>query len=423
MDHVFELLPGGLRLACAPMSHMESVAVGFWTGVGGRHEPEAVCGISHFIEHMLFKGTRRRTAMQISAAVDGIGGYLNAFTGEESTCYYAKASWRHLDTLLDVLADMYRNPRMAVAEIDKERQVIKEELLAYRDAPDQHVHELLIETLWPGHPLGRLLTGTEESLAAIDRAGMLDYKQRHYTASNTVVTVAGPVNHDEVRVKLLKRLHLPPGKGRPAAEPVSHRQTCAQVRTVTRPIEQTQLAVGVRGVSRHDPRRYALRLLSVILGETMSSRLFQVVRERHGLAYAIQSSTTFFDDTGALAVSAGIDTRRMERAASLILREMTRMTERPPSEAELRRAKDYTVGQMLLGLENTTSRMTWLGEHLLAFGKVVTPEVVMQHVEAVTAVDVRNVASELFADNRLNVAIIGPRPVSAAMIGAMRFGS
>jgi predicted Zn-dependent peptidase len=285
------------------------------------------------------------------------------------------------------------------------------------------VHELLIETLWPGHPLGRLLTGTEESLAAIDRAGMLDYKQRHYTASNTVVTVAGPVNHDEVRVKLLKRLHLPPGKGRPVAEPVSHRQTCAQVRTVTRPIEQTHLAVGVRGVSRHDPRRYALRLLSVILGETMSSRLFQVVRERHGLAYAIQSSTTFFDDTGALAVSAGIDTRRMERAASLILREMTRMTERPPSEAELRRAKDYTVGQMLLGLENTTSRMTWLGEHLLAFGKVVTPEVVMQHVEAVTAVDVRNVASELFADNRLNVAIIGPRPVSAAMIGAMRFGS
>lgn len=423
MDHVYELLPGGLRLATATMPSMESVAVGFWTGVGGRHEPRKICGISHFIEHMLFKGTRRRTAMQISAEVEGIGGYLNAFTGEESTCYYAKAPWRHLDTLLDVLADMYQHPRMAVADIDKERQVIKEELLAYRDAPDQHVHELLIETLWPGHPLGRLLTGTEESLAEIDRAGMIDYKRRHYTASNTIVSVAGLVDHETVREKLLPRLRLTAGAGRPKSAPVSHDQSSVQVRSVTRPIEQTHLALGVRGMSRHDPRRYALRLLSVILGETMSSRLFQVVRERHGLAYAIQSSTTFFEDTGALIVSAGIDTRRMDRATALILREMSRLRERPPSETELRRAKDYTVGQMLLGLESSINRMTWLGEYMLAYGKVLTPEDIAQRVEAVTVDDVRAVAMELFADNRLNMAVISPRPVSPKLSGSVGFGS
>jgi predicted Zn-dependent peptidase len=183
------------------------------------------------------------------------------------------------------------------------------------------------------------------------------------------------------------------------------------------------LALGVRGMSRHDPRRYALRLLSVILGETMSSRLFQVVRERHGLAYAIQSSTTFFEDTGALIVSAGIDTRRMDRATALILREMSRLRERPPSETELRRAKDYTVGQMLLGLESSINRMTWLGEYMLAYGKVLTPEDIAQRVEAVTVDDVRAVAMELFADNRLNMAVISPRPVSPKLSGSVGFGS
>ena len=192
---------------------MESVSVGLWVGLGGRYEPARLSGIAHFIEHLLFKGTRRRSAKQISQTVEGIGGYLNAFTGEETTCYYAKASHRHLDTLLDVLADMYLHPRFAAPDIDKERGVIKEELLMYRDQPDHYVHELLGETLWPEHPLGRTLTGTPETLDAMDRATTLDFKRRKYVAANTVVTVAGHCRHEDIVGCVGKMLPLA-GNGR-----------------------------------------------------------------------------------------------------------------------------------------------------------------------------------------------------------------
>ena len=188
-------LPGGLRVITAPMPHMASVSVGVWIGIGGRHEARPLCGISHFIEHLLFKGTVRRSAKQISQTVEGIGGYLNAFTGEENTCYYAKASQQHLSLLLDVLGDMYRHPKLTGADITKERQVIKEELLMYRDQPDHYVQELLTETLWPGHALGRALTGTPESLDRMHRATLLDFKTRNYVPVNTVVAIAGNCDH------------------------------------------------------------------------------------------------------------------------------------------------------------------------------------------------------------------------------------
>ena len=197
-------LPNGLRVATAEMPGMESVAVGLWVGIGGRYEAKRISGVSHFIEHLLFKGTRRRSAKQISQTVEGIGGYLNAFTGEEHTCYYAKASHRHFNTLLDVLADMYQHPRFATTDIAKERDVIKEELLMYRDQPDHYVHELLTETLWPDQPLGRPLTGSTASLDATDRAALCAYKAANYIAANTVVAVAGRCRHDDIA----ERVHL-----------------------------------------------------------------------------------------------------------------------------------------------------------------------------------------------------------------------
>src|SRR6266850_6720528 len=223
-------LPSGMRVVTAAMPQMESVTLGVWIGVGGRYESKRLCGISHFIEHLLFKGTARRSAKQISQTVEGVGGYLNAFTGEESTCYYAKASHRHLDILLDVLSDMYQHPKFAVADINKERQVIKEEVLMYRDQPDHYVHDLLTEIIWPDHPLGRSLTGTPESLDGIVRTTLLDYKRHNYIAGNTVVAVAGHCEHDDIVARVEKALPVSRGNRQPRYTPARDGQRKAQLR-------------------------------------------------------------------------------------------------------------------------------------------------------------------------------------------------
>ncbi len=414
-------LPNGLRVATAKMAHMESVSVGVWVGVGGRYEPARLSGASHFIEHLLFKGTPRRSAKQISQTVEGIGGYLNAFTSEETTCYYAKASHKHLDTLLDVLTDMYLHPRFAAADIDKERGVIKEELLMYRDQPDHYVHELLTETLWPEHPLGRALTGTAKTLDTMDRRALLDFKHRKYVAANTVVAVAGHCRHEDIVRRVGKMLPMAHNGRSPSFTPVHEAQRAAKLRFFTKNCEQSHLAIGIRGYSRHDERRYALKALSVILGENMSSRLFQVIRERHGLAYSIQSSTTYFADTGALLVSAGLDTKRLHRALALILAEMRKIARQPPSAVELQRAKDYAIGQMRLGLESTANRMMWLGEHLLAYGEIPSPAEVERRITDVTAADVQKAAADIFRDNRLNVAVITPSKDEGAVSAILSF--
>lgn len=414
-------LPNGLRVATSEMPTMESVCLGVWVGVGGRYETDRHSGVSHFIEHLLFKGTRRRTAKQISQTVEGIGGYLNAFTGEEHTCYYAKASHRHFDTLLDVLADMYQHPRFAAADIAKERGVIKEELLMYRDQPDHYVQELLTETLWPDQPLGRPLVGTVKSLDATDRAALLAFKEDKYVPASTIVAVAGRCQHDDIVVRTGKAFGGN-GRGRVASfTPARGHQRAPRLRVLSKNVEQTHLALAVRGFSRHDERRFAAKLLSVILGENMSSRLFQVIREQHGLAYSIQSSGSYFDDTGAFIVSAGLDTKRLPRALQLILRELRKLSRQPPPAAELRRAKDYAIGQMRLGLESTSNQMMWLGEHLLAYGFIRTPDQIEQRIEAVTADDVQAVAGDLFRDQRLNAAIITPREDEAKWREVLRF--
>ncbi len=414
-------LPTGVRVATAEMAHMESVSVGVWVGLGGRYEPARLSGIAHFIEHLLFKGTRRRSAKQISQTVEGIGGYLNAFTGEETTCYYAKASHRHLDTLLDVLADMYLHSRFASADIDKERGVIKEELLMYRDQPDHYVHELLSETLWPEQPLGRALTGTAQTLDAMDRGVLREFKSKKYMAANTVVVVAGHCRHDDIVGRVEKMLTLPRNGRAPSFAPARNAQRAPRLRFFSKNCEQSHLAIGIRGYSRHDSRRYALKLLSVILGENMSSRLFQVIRERHGLAYSIQSSTSYFADTGALLISAGLDTKRLPRALALILAETHKMSRQEPSAVELRRAKDYAIGQMRLGLESTANRMMWLGEHLLAYGRIPMPEEIERRIAAVAADEIQEAAADLFRDHRLNVAVITPSKDERAVEKLLRF--
>ena len=400
--------PSGLTIATARMPHMSSVSLGIWVGVGGRFEPENVCGVSHFIEHMLFKGTKRRSARQISQDVEGIGGYLNAFTSEENTCFYTKAGGERLEHLWNVLADMFLNSTFDPVELEKERNVIKEEYSMYLDQPHHHVQELLNETLWPDQPLGRPLTGTPESLNSLTREQMIDYLRRNYVTRSTLITAAGNISHKELNELVDKVARKFPNAAPPIFKPVTVDQNAPKLRLFTKETEQTQIALGIRTCSRHDERRYALRLLNVMLGENMSSRLFQTIREDNGLAYSIFSSLGFFDDVGILNISAGLDTDKLEKTLKLIMTELAVFTTNLPGTGELRRARDYVFGQLDLSLENTENQMTWLGEQFLGYGKIVSPEEVKKNLSEITPSEIRCIAREFFRPERISLALVSP---------------
>jgi predicted Zn-dependent peptidase len=414
-------LENGLTVATAEMPHMKSVSLGLWVGAGSRHEPAPLNGVCHFIEHLLFKGTRKRSAKEISQAVEGIGGYLNAFTSEETTCFHARAGHDRFEELLDVLMDMLLDSKFAPADIEKEREVIKEEIAMYLDEPQHQVQELLNATLWPGQPLGRPITGTAKTLDAMTRAHLTGYLSGHYSSGSTVLAVAGKVSHRAV-VRAAKRYarRFPAG-GRAQFTPVRILQFEPAVRLFTRKIEQTQIALGLRTCSRHDERRYALRLLNVLLGENMSSRLFQTVREERALAYSIYSTPSFFGDTGDLVVSAGLDTDNLTKTLRLILRELRRFTETPPGAAELRRARDYLLGQIDLGSESTETQMNWLGEQLLGYGRVFEVAEVRRRLREITPGQIRAVARDFFVPQQMNLALVSPLKSDrglAAMLGS-----
>ncbi|MCL4178874.1 MAG: insulinase family protein [Verrucomicrobia bacterium] len=407
MYHVTRL-GNGLTLATAEMPHMTSVSLGLWVAAGGRWEPPELNGVCHFIEHMVFKGTRRRSARQISQAVEGIGGYLNAYTSEENTCFYSRARQDHLDDLLDVLADMILNSRFDRLDIDRERNVIKEELAMYLDQPHVHVQELLNATLWPAQPLGRPLTGTPITLDRLQRKQLLGFMGDHYVASSTLLVATGCVSHRRFLKSAGPYAARFTSGQRPRHLPARNDQSRPCLSVSTKEVEQTQFALGVRTCSRHDERRFALRLLNTVLGENMSSRLFQVIREDRGLAYNISSAISFFDDTGDLVISAGLDTDNLSETLRLVLRELRTMTERAPTPAELRRARDYVLGQFDLSLESTESQMMWLGEQLLGYGRIVSPAAIKQRIARITPAEIRRVARDFFRRDRLNLALVSP---------------
>lgn len=410
MEYPYRLtkLPNGTRIASVEMPYMKSVSVGFWAAIGGRHESAQQSGIAHFIEHLLFKGTKRRSAKKITESVESLGGYLNAFTTEDHTCYYAKAAAQHLPHLCDVLADMYLESQFAPGEIEREREVIREEILMYRDQPAQHVQELLTETMWPGHPLGRALTGTVETIGRMKRPDLLDFRSRHYNGATTIVTVAGPVEHERV-VALLQPLlaRLPRGRT-PRFLRSSPEQGEARLSLYHQETEQTHVAMGFHAFGRADERRFALKLLSVILGENMSSRLFQKLRERYGFCYCIQSSMVTLADTGAIHISAGLDATNLEKAIRLILRELQSLCDKAPSRAELKKAQDYTIGQTFMGLESTSNQIMWMGESLLGYNRVLCPVETERKLLAVTPADIQRVACHCLNRARLGVAVVGP---------------
>jgi len=389
-------LPNDLRLATAEMPQMTSVSVGVWVGVGSRHEPAEINGVCHFIEHLLFKGTKKRTAKEISQAVEGIGGYLNAFTSEEATCFHARACHDRLEELIEVLLDMFLNSKFAPVEIAKEREVIKEEIAMYLDEPQHQVQELLNTLLWPDQPLGRPITGTAQTLDATTRPRLMGYFNDHYAAGSVLIVAAGQLKHEQLKRAVSRFAGRFKGRPRSRFVPARNDQPGPRIRLFTKKTEQTQIALGIRTCSRHEERRYALRLLNTILGENMSSRLFQTVREDRGLAYSIYSTPSFFDDTGDLVISAGLDTDKLPKALRLILAELRRLTESPPGKAELDRARDYVIGQIELAQESTENQMNWVGEQLLGYGRIFSPAEIKRRLREITRGQVRAVAQEFF---------------------------
>ena len=403
-------LANGVRVVTARMPHVAGVSIGLWINVGGRHEPARLNGVSHFIEHLLFKGTKTRNAKQISVAIEGRGGYLDAYTQEELTCFYARVTEQHTGEVFAVLADMVLNPKFSPRDIAREREVIVEEIAMYRDQPAQQVDEALMAALWPDHALGRPLTGTEKTLAAMTRAEISNFKSKNYVAENLVVAVSGAVEHGDAVSLAKKWFGKLPRRGAAAESAVKSKPPKAFA-LEKRKIDQTHLAMGFRIFGRYDERKYALKLLSVMLGENMSSRLFQIVREEHGLAYAISSGMQLFNDTGLFSIDAGLDADRTPAALELIFRELGRMRRRAPSARELRQAKDYSIGQLRLGLETTTSQMSWAAEQLISYSDILQPEDVEKEIEAVSARDVQKMAEEVFAPDRMSCAIISPLAV------------
>ena len=414
-------LSSGLTVATAHMPHMKSVSLGVWVGTGGRHESEPLNGVSHFIEHLMFKGTRKRSARDISVAIEGIGGDLNAFTAEENTCYYAKAPAPRWPDLLDVLMDMYLDAQFAPREIRLERSVIKEEIALYRDQPHQHVLEMLNEILWPGHPLGRCLTGTPTSVDGISRARMMEYRKAHYVAANTLVCAAGPFSH-EALVRRVRRTSRGLAVGqRPVYLPAGSANGRARFKLDRRRIQQVQIAIGFPTCSRHDSRRFALRLLNTLLGENMSSRLFQVIREKHGLVYSISSSSSLFDDVGVLTLAAGLDLPQLPRVLRLLSRELARLKQSSPGRSELSQAREYLMGQLDLNLESTESQMMWMGESLLGYGRITRPERVKKRLLEVTPAHILQVARDFLNHDAMRVALVGPSPGMMNPMEALEF--
>jgi len=402
-------LTNGLRVLTVTRPHIQSVSMGFFLGVGSRHESEPLAGASHFIEHMLFKGTERwPTALDIAEAIEGKGGIFNASTGPEMTLYWAKVAAPYLPEALDVLGDMLCHATFDPIEMEKERAVISEEIKYSLDAPDSLVQILVNQLHWPNHPLGRDIAGTQESVAALSRDSLLSYMAGHYHPGEAILGLAGQVNHEEIAAWAESQLagwqDGPPAAWEPA--PPDHLGPSLQLEF--RDIEQAHLSFSFPGLSRSDPDRYVLRLLNVIMGEGMRSRLFQQVRERLGLAYSVESYVNTLHDTGSVGLYAGVATDRVDTTIRAILGELDRVRQEPIPPDELRKALEFVRGRLVLSLEDSFTVASWYARQELLGPEVLEPEETVARYEAVQASDIQRLAQTLFREERLNLAIVGP---------------
>ncbi|MGD0833577.1 MAG: pitrilysin family protein [Candidatus Dormibacteria bacterium] len=400
-------LAGGVRLITAPMPERRSASVAFMFGVGSRHERPDNCGLSHFIEHIVFKGGRLfPTARAISEAIESVGGAINAATDKEATVFYAKVPAEHLPLAVSVLADMLFEPALDADEVTKERQVVIEELRMYLDNPQEHVSTLFDEVMYPGQPLGWDVAGTEETVRSFDTGACRGHLGRHYRPERLVVSVAGAIDHEAVTELVASVPAKPVGSEVP--EPAGADEGPApSLRFLRKASEQANIIVGAHACSYRDERRFVLDLLNVILGEGMSSRLFQELREVKALAYDIHSFTSKLSDTGYLGIYIGCEPRRAVRAVDAAVGELVRVAGTAVGEQELRKAKEYAKGRLLLHLEGTGALSQFLGQQELLAGPIMIADEVVAALEAVTAEQVRQLAEEI-CHRGLRGAVIGP---------------
>ncbi len=402
------------------MPHTRSVSVCIYLGVGARYETEIEAGISHFIEHIMFRGTERRPfSKDISAAIEGVGGILNGGTDKEITVYWCKVAQPHFEIALDVLVDMILNSRFDKNDIEKERRVIIEEIGMSMDTPQQLVGMLIDEILWPNHPLGRDVAGTRESVSTITRTQMLDYIATEYSPSTTVVSIAGNIEQ-KATVKIVNKLlgGWQSKKKNRIFIPYIEKENPG-LALECKETEQTHLCLALPGVSLTDPRRFTLDLLNVILGEGMSSRLFLEVRDKLGLVYNINSYLDHFQDSGALTIYAGVDPKNLETGVRAILRQLALLKE-PVDQAELTKAKELSKGRLLLRMEDSRSVAGWMGGQEVLSGYVMSVEEVVAKIEVITAADMAQIAREMLVSERLRLSVVGPVKEDGKLLGLLK---
>jgi len=402
---VREVLDGGLRLATESMPHVRSVSVGVWLTRGSRHEAADHGGIAHFVEHMLFKGTTSRSAEAIAQTIDSIGGQMDAFTSKEYAGYYLKVLDEHLPLALDVLSDLILRPALAADEIEREKRVVLEEIKMVEDTPDDLVHELFTEHLWAGHPLGRPILGTPATVGAFTRDMLREYFASTYTAPNLIITAAGHLEHDGLRMLVDESFSALTGDGTAVED--TRPDVVPQIVRRSKDLEQTHLCLGTSSYPQDHDDRYVSFVMNTILGGSMSSRLFQNIREKRGLVYSVYSGISAYRDAGALSVYAGCANESVEEVVNLIVAELKGMKSFEPGD-ELRRAKDHLKGSLMLSLESTSSRMSQLARQEIYFGTQHGLDEILAGFERVTADDVRRVARTLFVDGSLTATVLGP---------------
>ncbi len=405
------VLPGGIRVLSESVPGVRSVAFGVWIGVGSRDESPSLSGASHYLEHLLFKGTKRRDALEISAALDEVGGELNAFTAKEYTCFYARVLDIDLPVAVDVICDMVTSSVLSAHEVDNERGVILEEIAMHDDDPGDSVHDEFASLVWPGDPLGRPVLGSVETIQAMSRNAINGYYRRRYRPEQLVITAAGNVEHAKL-VRLVRKAFadVPVDESATPALPRRGRQTpgfTVASATKSRQTEQANLVLGCSGLPRGDDRRFAAGVLNAAVGGGMSSRLFQSVRERHGLAYSVYSFASHYADAGMFGVYAGCHPKRVQQVLDLSRAELAAVATGGLSAAELERGRGQMRGGFVLGLEDTGSRMSRLGKSELVYGELMTVNEVIAAIDSVTLDDVQELAADLFT-RPTSLAVIGP---------------
>jgi predicted Zn-dependent peptidase len=399
-------LTDGIRLVTEQMPHVRSVAVGIWVDTGSRNEPEARGGVSHLIEHLVFKGTSSRTAVEIARTMDSVGGQMDAFTAKEHTCFYVSVLDEHLPLAVDLLSDILLHPLFGTEEIEREKSVVLQEIKMVEDTPDDLIHDLFAARIWPGHPLGRPILGSREVVQSFSRETILVHFSEEYCPEKIVVAVAGNVEHGRVvdlfaaRFDGFLRRPVPRDGVPPVLTP--------GLDMIHKPLEQVHLVAGFPGLHQGAPERYALYLLNDVLGGGMSSRLFQEVRERQGLVYSIYSGTQAYRDAGVLYISAATDSQNFSKVLKSILKELRALKKDGISADELRRAKDHLKGSLMLSLESTSSRMTRLAKQELSFGAFFSLDQMLGAIDQVGEEEVQSLIHRLLDEDQLALLTLGP---------------